>query len=122
MVVEAVQAELAGIGFREDGPVRTDEGDADVEFPADAVEGRSQRADAAFGRRFHLHADEPGLPAGVADGFLNAVFLDVLADVQPRQHQRHDDDGQKAEEEARPELGVVHVTPCSGILRPARFR
>jgi len=72
--------------------------------------------------RLHLHTDEHGFAPGIADGLVDAVFLDVFADVQPREHQRHHNDGQEAEEEACPELGVAHVTPCSGSLRRAQFR
>ena len=39
VVVEVVQVDPAGVGFREHGPVRADEGDADAELRADPVEG-----------------------------------------------------------------------------------
>ena len=58
----------------------------------------------------------------IAPVFVAKQNLDVFADVQPREHQRHHNDGQEAEEEACPELGVAHVTPCSGSLRRAQFR
>ena len=121
VVVEVVQVDPAGVGFREHGPVRTDEGDADAELRADPVEGGGEPMHAVRGR-LHLHTDEHGFAPGIADGLLNAVFLDVFADVQPREHQRHHNDGHEAEEEACSELGVAHVTPCSGSLRRALFR
>ena len=121
VVVEVVQADLFGVGFRKDGSVRADEGDADAELRADPVKGGGEPPYAVRGR-FHLHADERGFAPGIADGLVYAVFLDVFADIQPREHQRHDNDGQEAEEEACPELGVAHVTPCSGSLRRALFR
>ncbi len=122
MVVKIVQTEQAGTGFGKHGPGVADEGDPDAEGPAHASEERPQSLRAPVRNAFHLHTDELCLTPRAAHGFIYALFLDAVADIEPRQHQRHDDDGEEAQEEAGSERDVVHVTPCSGSPRRARFR